>query len=133
VRLVGHPLPAARREWQRGEQRQHEKPRAILQSAILGGHSITSSTDRGWRSLRKVRVAARSNFGSVASMHTKNRSRDARSNAFELNSGWLYRGSPQMAKRPNSPVSAVVSTIISKVMGTNDGHEKYGRPPMFSE
>ena len=56
----------------------------------------------------------------------------ARSNVFELNSGWLQRGRPQMAISPNSPVSAVVSTIISNVIGMNDGQLKYGRPPMFS-
>src|SRR5258708_2853389 len=48
-------------------------------------HRATSRTDSAGNRSRKIRVAWRSNFGSVASMHKKNRSSEARRNSGTLN------------------------------------------------
>ena len=77
------------------------------------------------------RASADRTRGSVASMHRKKRSVDARANAGTLNTGWYGCGSLFSAHMPTKQVSAAPSTVVSNVTGMNCGQLWNGRPPMF--
>ena len=71
--------------------------------------------------IEKLSVAWRSNLGSVASMHRKNRSSDARANAGALNTGWYGWGRRFRAHMPTNAASAAPRTVVSKVIGMKYG------------
>src|SRR5262249_53340615 len=104
-RLLGHLLLLAARPGQR------EDPRASAQRKQGTPHRGTSPTSVGPSVSRNCRVAARSNFGSVASMHRKKRSREARAKRGMWNSGWYGCGRPLSASMPNTAASAAHNTV----------------------
>src|SRR5882672_8576110 len=123
-------------------RRQTERFLAVRRDGLFGAtrtlnysalrYASISDTSRVVSVSRNCLVFSRSNSGSCALIHRKNRSREASANPGTLKTGWYGVGNPFSASIPNTAAAAAHKIVNSNVIGMNAGQLLNGLPPTFT-